>query len=146
MSRHGGGYAEGESWQTGSSIKRANMEVFVEWLLTPQSERDPQTRKDLAAMLEVTTQTLRNYEQEPWVVAQLASRRRKAFNVARVDRVIEALYDRAVDPDAGASGVSAAKILLDWTEKQTAEVSAEALRELSNEEIKGMLVEYFDKL
>lgn len=139
-------YAEGESWKTGAASKRRNMEVFAEWLLTPESEREPSTRNELAELLEVTTQTLRNYEKEPFVVNTLQSRRRGAFKVAKVDNVIEALYRRAIDPDSGASGVTAAKTLLDWADKQTAELNAEALRDMSDEEMKAMLIEIYDKL
>lgn len=139
-------YGPAESWKTGAASKRRNMEVFAEWLLTPESERDPKTRNELADLLEVTTQTLRNYEKEPFVVNTLQSRRRGAFKVAKVDKVIEALYQRAIDPDSGASGVTAAKTLLDWADKQTAELNAEALRDLSDEEMKAMLIEIYDKL
>lgn len=141
-----GGYAEGESWKTGSSLKRANQAALVEWLLTPPKEREFRTRREFADHLGVTTQTLRNYERDTFVVNTLATRRRNVFKVEKVDKVIDALYEKAVDPDGGASSVTAARTLLDWAERQTAEMNAESMRELSDDELKAMLVEMFDKL
>lgn len=141
-----GGYAEGESWKTGSSVKRANMEAFVEWLLTPVVEREYPTRVAFAEFLGVTTQTLRNYERDLFVVNSLANRRKSAFKVERADKVVDALYAKALDPDGGGPSVTAARTLLDWMEKQTTEMNVEAMRDLSDAELKQMLVEMFDKL
>ena len=146
MSRVNGGYGEGESWQTGSSVKQGNMELFVEWLLLPESKREPRTRNEFADRLGVTTQTLRNYEKESFVVNALASRRRQAFKVADLDNVIRTLVGRATDPDAGAAGNTAAKILLDWADTQTAEMNAEQLREMSDAELKQMLIQAYDRI
>lgn len=145
MSRDNGGYGKGESWKTGSSLKQANMELFVEWLLTPEAEREPRTRGEFADRLGVTTQTLRNYEKEAFVVNQLQSRRRSAFKVAKVDDVIQALYQRATDPESS-GGVQAAKILLDWADKQTTEMNAEQLASLSDAELKQMLIAAYDRI
>ena len=140
------GYDEGESWQTGSSIKRANMELLVEWLLTPREVREPKTKTALAEQLGVTTQTLRNYEKDLFVVKELQRRRRDVFKVEHVGDIVATLVVRATDPDAGASGNQAAKILLDWGDKQTQDMNAAALRDLSDAELKGMLADMYERL
>lgn len=139
-------YGEGESWKTGSSIKQANMEAFVEWLLTPEVEREHRTRSDFAEWLGVTTQTLRNYERDAFVIAQLDKRRRAALKASKVDDILATLVRRATDDDAGAAGNAAAKIVLDYVEKQTAEVNAEAMREMSDDELKQFIVAMYDRL
>lgn len=126
-------------------MKRANMAAYVEWLVTPSSERDPSTKQAFAELLGVTTQTLRNYEKEPWTVNALQTRRKRAFQVAKVDDVVATLVATATDVDNPRS-VSAAKLLLDWMEKQTGEMNADAMRDLSDAELKQMLIEMFDKL
>lgn len=140
------GYGDGENWKTGSSIKQANMELFAEWLLQPRSERDPATRNELAGQLGVTPQTLRNYEKEPFVINTLSARRRQSFKVSQLDEVLATLVRRATDPDAGAAGNTAAKILLDWSNEQTAEMNAEQLAELSDSDLKQMLIAAYDRI
>ena len=146
MPSDNGGYAAGESWQTGSSLKQANMQVFVDWLLVPAELREPRTRQGLADMLGVTTQTLRNYEREPFVSKTLMKARRDAVKVSRVGDIIDTLVRRATDDEAGAAGNTAAKIVLEWVDKQTSDLSAEALRELPDAELKRMLADMYNRL
>lgn len=115
---------EGESYQTGSDKKRQRMEIFVTWLLTPESEREPRTRTELGELLNVSLQTLRNYEREPYVQRELTERARSAFRVVALPDVIDHLskiatgqQGRYPGKESPAAAVSAGKTLLDWVEK-----------------------------
>ena len=139
-------FADGESWKTGSDETRENKAVYLEWLLTPPAVREPRTKAALADRLGRTTQTLRNYEKDPQFQAELAQRRRNVVKVDDVGNIIATLVARATDAEAGAAGNAAAKIVLDWAEKQTSEMNAEALRALSDDEVKAMLVAMYNDL
>lgn len=91
----------------------ARMEAYVEWLLTPESERQPRYKKDLAAALGVSTNTLRKYDHDPWVRKEYLKRSRVSFTVSRAADVIETLYQRATDPH-DPQGVTAAKTLMGY--------------------------------
>ena len=135
---------DGESWTTGSSATEARQEAYIEWLLTPREERVPSTKRDFAAMLEVTTQTLRNYARDPRIQAELVRRGRAINKVERASDVLDALYTRAIDSEAGASGVSAAKVWLDWTDRQVSEGSDIDLEELSKEDLLQLVSRVYD--
>lgn len=123
-SDRGPGWDEGESLKTGSERKRKRVEIYVAWLLTPAQEREPKTKAELAELLNVTTQTLRNYEKEPSFQRQMSEEARNAFRVAGLPEVIQHLssiatgnqgkYGEKASPSAA---VSAGKTLLDWLEK-----------------------------
>ena len=95
----------------------ARMDVYVEWLLTPSNEREPRTKKALAAELNITTGTLRRYDQDPWMRREFLRRSRAAFTTSRAAEVIDTLYQRATDP-YDTQGVSAAKALLHYAMAQ----------------------------
>ena len=72
-------YREGETWKTGSSLTRERQDAYIEWMATPRAEREPSTKIELAELLRVTTQTLRNYGRDPRVQRELQKRQRGAF-------------------------------------------------------------------
>ena len=141
-------YGPGESFKTGSQQKRDNMVLFVEWLLAPAGEREPALRRDFAEVLGVTTQTLRNYERDAFTINTLQARRREVFKVAEVDEVIRGLVYRAKDVTGTfpSPANAAAKILLDWAEKQNVELNADAVRDMSDDELKAMIIQMYDQL
>jgi len=144
-------YAEGESWKTGSSVKQANMEAYLDWLLVPEAEREPPSKAKFARQLGVTQQTLRNYERERWLQSELDRRARGLFKAAKLQDVVETMYEIATDSSAK-NAVSAARLLLEWSSRKTAdesdgvhldEMSLEELLELVNRlaEQEGLKVE-----
>ena len=128
------------SWKTGSPEKRANMEVYLEWLLTPDEERKPRTKGGLADSLGVTLQTLRNYAKEPWLQRELVQRGRALNRVERAQSVLDSLFVQATDKDNPRS-VAAAKVWLDWVNKQLEPGSDTDVSEMSDDELMGMLHE-----
>lgn len=95
----------------------ARMDAYVEWLLTPRSHRSPQTKKDLAALLGISTETLRRYDHDPWVRREYLKRSRASFTVSRAADIIDTLYKRATD-DHDPQGVTAAKTLMQYMQQQ----------------------------
>lgn len=127
------GYVEGESYKTGSQLKRERMAIYVDWLLTPESEREPRLKKDLADILSVTPATLRNYDREPFVQRELAEKARAAFKLVRLPEIIDHLsrialgeQGRYPGKESPSAAVSAARTLLDWAER-TADIREEKL-------------------
>lgn len=128
-------FREGESWKTGSSLKRERQEEYVEWLLTPRAERDPSTKQELAEQLGVTPATLRKYDKEPYVQREVVRRGRGLAKVHRAAEVLDSLYRRAIDPESGSAGNSAAKIWLDWVDRATSQSDDISLEDMSDEEL-----------
>lgn len=114
----------------------ARMDVYVEWLLTPRSHRSPQTKKDLAAQLGISTETLRKYDHDPWVRREYLKRSRAAFTVSRASEVVETLYQRATDQH-DPQGVTAARTLMQYMQQQDEAEGAERvdLSQLTTDEL-----------
>lgn len=104
----------------------ARMDVLVEWLVTPKELRYPSTKKDLAAALGVSQETLRKYEQDAWTRREYLKRSRSVFTVSRASDVIETLYQRATDPN-DPQGVTAARTLMQFMETQDRNDDPEAV-------------------
>lgn len=115
------------------------MAEYLEWLLTPTAERDPQTKTELAERLQVTPATLRNYDRDPWLQRELVARGRALNRVERAGDVLEALYKRALGDGAPAN--QAAKIWLDWVDKRTEGGPSYDLSEMTDQELKALLEE-----
>ncbi len=109
-------YTEGESWKTGSQGKYDRMEAYLEWLMTPEAERAPKTKKAFAAKLDVTVQTLANYEKDLWFQRELNKRSRGLFKATKMLDVISSMVTIATNPE-NRNAVSAARLLLDWQDK-----------------------------
>lgn len=136
-------YEEGESWKTGSSVKKERQNIYLEWLLTPPSLRDPSTKKALAELLGVDPSTLYKYEREDRFQRDFLRRRRGMIKVEDADAIIRAQVEIATDPSAKNS-TQAARFLFEWMEKnmdrqdQTVdltEYSVDELMELVNEHL-----------
>lgn len=126
-------YADGESYKTGSSLKRERMETFLEWLLVPEGARKPKTKTQFAESIDVTLQTLANYERDRWFQKEYAKRSRGLFTVVRASKVVDNLFSIATDKEHK-NAVSAARLLLEWAGKGEVEASADA-SSLSDEEL-----------
>lgn len=151
-------FAEGESFKTGSSTKERRLEAFVDWLLTPEEERKPRTKREWAEHWGVGAQTVRNDQREPYVQRELAKRAREVARVDLLPAVIQNLYRMAsggtADLGGGDSGaatpaaaqVSAAKTLLDWMER-TAPIREGHInyRELSGEQLTELALAFLDE-
>lgn len=125
---------EGTSWKTGSEGKRQRMAIYVEWLLTPRGERQPSTKKELAEKLGVTPTTLRNYQKDRWLQAEMAKKARGEARIDRLPDVLSSLYDQAVDRENPRS-VQAAKAYLKWLEETEAARVEEDLEDMSDEDL-----------
>jgi hypothetical protein len=133
------------SWKSGSDEKRANMEAYVEWLLTPEGERRPSTKQEFADLLGVSRQTLFNYSRDPWLQRELIQRGRAIARVERAQSVLDTLFAIATDVESPRA-VSAAKTWLDWVNRtlepsldtDISEMSDEDLLELAQSLVKGL--------
>ena len=135
-------YQEGESWKTGSSTKRERVDVYIEWLLTPEPLRAPSTKKALAELLGVDPSTLYKYEREDRFQREFLRRRRGLIKVEDADRIIKAQVEIATDPGAKNS-TQAARFLFDWMEKNTDKQDQSVdLSAMSEEELLELVNEY----
>ena len=125
-----------------SEQRRENMEAYVEWLLTPRSERVLKTKAAFAESLGVTTQSLRNYARDQWVQSEMAKRGKALNKVERAGDVVTSLYRIALDDGENASArVSAAKAFLDWTDRTVADITVADLNDLSFDDMRRLLDE-----
>jgi len=141
---HPKGEGQTWSWKTGSPEKQANMEVYLEWLLTPEEERKPRTKAGLADSMGVTPQTLRNYAKNPWLQRELVQRGRALMRVERAQSVLDSLFSQATDKENPRS-VAAAKVWLDWVNRQLEPSMEMDMASKSDEELMGLLMDMVQK-
>lgn len=127
-------YDGGESWKTGSAAKRRRMESYLEWLLTPKDARDPKTKTEFAAMLDVTVQTLTNYESDRWFKKELWNRAKRSLKLTRWADVVDAMFNIATDVE-NRNAVSAARLLkeviqMDLGDSDEVDFSSKTIEEL----------------
>lgn len=108
---------------------------LLNWLLTPEHEREPSTKAELAAELGVSTQTLRRWEQYEHFEAEYNRRwRQLRGSPDKVKAVVDRLYEKACSGDN-----QAMKLYLEWARefKQAEAVVPEDpdLRNLSEEDL-----------
>ena len=148
-------FAPGESFKTGSDRKRERLDAYVDWLLTPESERQPKTKKAFAELWGIGDQTLRNDLREPFVQRELAARARANARVDRLPAILENLYKMAAGLGEGDSGaatpanaqVAAARVLLDWMAKtESVRESDVDIQALSEEELMSVALQIFKRV
>ena len=125
-----------------SDQRRENMELWVEWLLTPAGERRLKTRKAVAEDMGVTTQSLRNYSRDPWVQSEMAKRGRAINKVERAGEVVDNLFQIAVGKNeeaTPAAQVSAARAFLEYTNQVVSELSPQDLQDMSFDELRSVI-------
>lgn len=128
--------SSGWNWKTGSEDKRQRMAAYVDWLCTDPDQRgEVDSKAKLAAYLDVTDQTLRNYTRDPWFIQEVQRRQRADARVDRLPHVLDTLFTIASDP-THRSSVQAAKVYLDWVERVTDEkVEKVDVASLSSDEL-----------
>jgi hypothetical protein len=115
------------------SAKVARQRIYLEWLLCPTDERDPKTKKEMAALLDCTPQTLFAYEHEPKFVAEITRRLAHAVKVDNLPALVRALGQTALDP-TNPRQVAAARTLMEWAYKAGG-IPATDLGALTDEEL-----------
>ncbi len=89
---------------------------FLDWLCTPQAEREPSTMEELAGELSITRRTLTNWKKDDEFLKHWEQRHRATIgNPEKVNEVLNTLYRTATDPD-DPKHVSAAKEFLGYVE------------------------------
>ena len=108
---------------------------YLEWLVTPPSERMPRTQLEMARVLSVDPKTLRRWEKKP-IFKKEWDRRVSEIQGSpeRTQRLLDSLYAKALSGDN-----RAAQLYLQATNRlvpQTAPVdSSKSLSDLSDEEL-----------
>lgn len=110
--------------------------AYLEWLLTPESERSPRLKGELAAQLGVSLQQLRNYVKDATFQFEYQKRLRELNRVDRAPTILAGLYARA--QGEGAAANQAAKILLDWMAREDTSAPPVDLAKVSDEELVDM--------
>jgi len=129
------------SWKSGFPEAEKRRETYLEWLLTPEAERSPSTKRKLAEVLGVSTQTLRNYAQDPLFQKALIQRGRTLYRVERAHDILNTLYEQAIDPDNPRS-VAAAKAILEYISKAADPDHESDIHQMTDE----ALAKHFDAL
>lgn len=110
--------------------------AYLEWLLTPESERRPSTKGELAAELGISAQALRGYAKEAAFQYEYQKRLRELNRVERVPTILAGLYARA--QGEGAVANQAAKVLLDWMSRDELGPPPVDLTQISDEDLVEM--------
>lgn len=136
-------YRDGESWKTGSSARAERIEAYLEWMLTPEPLRVPQTKKAFAEALGVSDSTLWRYEQDRYFQKEYMRRYRGTLKVADVGDIVKAQVEIAKDT-SHRSSTQAARLVLDWVEKHEDKQGPTVdLTELDEGELLELVNEFF---
>lgn len=74
----------------------ANKKAFVDWLATPEFERDIKTQRQLAEKLGVSEVTLSRWKKDNDIIHNIVQRKKELAGVMGLPKVIDALMARAV--------------------------------------------------
>jgi|SRR6187402_1451357 len=120
---------------------------YIEWLNTPAMMRQPQTKQELAAQLDVIPKTLYNWEQDAefrqiWH-SQAEGILEEHDAVDKIQRVLDTLYESASDTHSPRH-VQAAKLYLEAVgaigpQQIDVKVSSKALGMLGDDEIERLI-------
>jgi hypothetical protein len=127
---------------------RLRRAALVDWLLLPESERVPSTRKAFAEEWGVSPETIRTDSLDPRVQNELIRRGRQLQRADRTLDVVNALYQRALGGDGipEAAANTAAKIWLDWTSQKEVNIDELDLEQLSDEEVMDLMVRFREQM
>ena len=133
--------------QNGPVRQDAKKMRYVEWLTTPPQARNPKTKQELAAELDVYPKTLYNWEQDRefrqvWH-GEAADVLDEHDAVDKRQRVLDTLYEAASDPRSPRH-VQAAKLYLEsigaiGPQRIDVQVSSKALGLLSDDDIERLI-------
>ena len=122
-------------------IRDAGLPVLAEWLLMLPEAREesglPDTQKGLAELLGVSEATITVSKKTKQLQAVVSQHLRTNFGADRLGRVIDALFDHAVN-GVGASQVSAAKTLLQWHKEDVEAFTAQDMKDLPDDEVDAL--------
>lgn len=127
--KHGGNMTS-----PGAESKQVNMALYLDWLLTPEGERQPKLKQEFAAEIGVSSATLRNYDRDPWLQGNLAQRARATARIDQLPKVLNSLLAQAKDPENSRS-VQAAKVWLDYVSNAEDMTVQENLSEMPEEKL-----------
>lgn len=120
-------------------------ELYLEWLVLPEYERVPLTKKEWAEQHDVSKATLANWErkkifQDRWKLAVEGL----AQSPERTQKLLDALYARGLDGDT-----KSAELYLKATGnlkiQQQVSVTTTSLKEVSDDELEKMILEISQK-
>lgn len=115
-------------------------EALIEWLVLPEAERVPSTKKEFAQLFGVSTERLRQDINDPRVQTEVVRRGRQFRRAERTQAIVDALYARALGAESEQAANTAAKLWLEWTSKSDG--PAVDLGSLSDEEIIELMVRF----
>jgi hypothetical protein len=117
----------------------ARQEQYLEWLVTPASERVPRTQAELARQLAVDPTTLRRWEKKDWFKREWDRRVTEIQgSPERTQRLLDSLYAKAIEGDN-----KAAQLYLQATNRllppQTV-INTSKASDLSDDELDALIV------
>jgi transcriptional regulator with XRE-family HTH domain len=117
----------------------ARHEQYLEWLVTPTTERTPRTQTELARQLGVDPTTLRRWEKKDWFKREWDRRVNEIQgSPERTQRLLDALYDKALGGDN-----KAAQLYLQATNRLLPAptiINNNKASDLSDEELEALIV------
>lgn len=117
----------------------ARQEQYLDWLVTPASERVPRTQAELARQIGVDPTTLRRWEKKDWFKRQWDNRVNEIQgSPERTQRLLDSLYEKAIQGDN-----KAAQLYLQATNRllppQTV-INTNKASDLSDDELDALIV------
>ncbi len=120
-------------------------DVFVEWLATPKSLRDPKYQNELAKELGVSHSTLTTWKRDPRVIAKVRMKIHGVLSIEVLPDIVDSLKTTALDPENTRS-VSASKLLIDLMNRADESVMDVPLGDMSLDELQVALAALYDEV
>lgn len=131
---------------TRPSLNDFRVQRFLEWLLTPSSERNPPRQMDLALELDLDRNLLSQWKNDPDFLAEWERQYRKTVGSPdRAKSVLDSLFETAIDR-TDPRQVPAARAYLEAIDvmkpkRMDVTVTKGAAKDLSDDELVALLAE-----
>ena len=124
----------------------ARQEQYLNWLLTPASERIPSSQQKYCELHNIDPTTVRRWQKKQYFIREWERRVGELQgSPERTQRILDALYEKGVDGD-----VRAAKLYLEATNRLTPttagqHTAAKPTGELSDQELDELIAKMADR-
>lgn len=131
--------AKWSTTEAGRPVMPDLQSAFLDWLLTPESDREHSTIRAWAAAHSVNASTCSEWKKDPRFRREWEQRAAaKNVSVDRMQNVIETIYQAAVDRENLKDALPAARLYMQYVEKLSPPVVVEkdaSVEHLSDEEL-----------
>ncbi|MFW6015630.1 MAG: helix-turn-helix domain-containing protein, partial [bacterium] len=91
-------------------------QTFIDWILTPESERKIKTQRELAKKIGVEEHTISRWKKDKHIVRAIKERKKHIAGVFNLVELMDYIYDRATN-ESDEKSYQFARLWLNWWHK-----------------------------